>query len=215
MPREPGGHPGADHRRLATPLRLAGVGVCVLVLVVAVAGLAGGLERVPDRQLPVLAVDEVSDGQPWNVAVTAAHLFRKLGDFEPLEDDSHFLVVVANIEVTARESRSDISFVMYPWGVEGLTSEFALTGLEDGKAFGADEVALVRDSTAVADLHPGLPERVVFLWEQSDDVVPTEVTLRIVSMTLRESTLSGHMEWLDPEPRAQVTVPVRDRRDES
>lgn len=214
MPREPGGRPGVDHRSFATPLRLAGVGVCALVLVVAVAGLAGGLERVPERQLPVLAVDEVSDGQPWNVAVTAAHLFRKLGDFEPIDEDNHFLVVVANIEVTSRESRSDIGYVMYPVGVAGLVSEFDLN-IPGEEAFGADEVALVRDSTAVADLHPGLPERVVFLWEQSGDVVPTEVTLRIVSMTLRESTLSGHMEWLDPEPRAQVTVPVRDRRDES
>jgi hypothetical protein len=75
-------------------------------------------------------------------------------------------------------------------------------------------VVLIRDSSQPQYLNPGLPEKLAFLWEQSIAApVPTSMRVAIWKKTLRVDSLSNRMEWLDPGPRAEVQVPVEDRRE--
>lgn len=78
-----------------------------------------------------------------------------------------------------------------------------------------DAILMIRDATLAASLHPGLPERLGFLWERPDEAAAAdEATVVVHGKTYRESALTGQMEWLDLEPKVWVTAPVRDRRDE-
>jgi hypothetical protein len=195
-------------------LVIVGGVLCALVALVAVVGLAGGFDRVAAGELPVVAEDEPNQGEPWNVTVTGAVL---AADLEPavLYEDGYWLAVIADVEVTAGESRTDLAEILYVTGVEGLAREHTERGSYPGATF-ADDIRLVRDGTAAASLHPGLPERVAFLWELAIDTPPpAEVHIEIIGKTYRESVLTGAMEWLDGAARAQLTVPVEDRREEA
>jgi hypothetical protein len=194
---------------------MVGAGVCVLVVVVAVAGLAGGLEPVTPPGLPVVAVDEPNQGQPWTVTVTGAVLAADLAPATLQEEDGYWLAVTADVEVTANESRGDVSEILYVTGVQGLGRERTESGIYPG-AILADDVRLFRDASAAISLHPGLPEQLAFLWELAGDTPPpAEVHVEIVGKTYREDALTGQMAWLDETPRAQLTVPVEDRREQA
>lgn len=209
MPIESGDRRRAIRRRLL----LIGVGACALVLATGVTGLAGGLDRVPGDELPVVAEDERFEGEPWNVTVDGAVL---AADLEPavLLEDGYWLAVVADVELTADESWTfGLTEVMYVTGLDGVAREQRESILYPGAIF-PDDVRLVRDGSAAAALHPGLPERLAFLWELTIDTPPpTEIHVEIIGMTYRESTLTGYLEWLDGEPRAQLDLPVEDRRE--
>lgn len=208
VPREPGGRRSAiAHRLLAV-----GVVICVLVLATAVAGLAGGFEKVSAEELPVVAADEVFEGEPWNVTVDGAALAANLEPAQ-LYEDGYWLAVIADVELTADESWNGLSSVLYVTGVAGLARQHTERSSFPGGIF-ADDVRMVRDGSAAVSLHPGLPERLAFLWELAIDTPPpTEVHVEITGATLRKDSFAGHLQWLDEEPRAQLDVPVTDRRE--
>lgn len=191
---------------------MVGAGACALAVAVSVVGLLGGFDRVAN-DLPVVAVDQPNRGQPWNVTVDGAAL---AADLEPavLQEEGYWLAVIAEVEITADESRGDVDEVLCARDVEGLAREPAESSACPD-AVPADDIRLVRDGSAADTLHPGLPERVAFLWELTGDTPPPAgVQVEIVGKTYKESSLTGRMEWLDVAPRAQLTVPVDDRRDE-
>jgi hypothetical protein len=194
-------------------LLVAGVGACVLLLATAVVGLAGGFDSVPAEELPVVAADEVFESEPWHVTVDGAAL---AADLEPavLYEDGYWLAVIADVEITTDESW-DRSFeeILYVTGVDGMAREHQERSNYPGGIL-ADDIRLVRDGSAVGALHPGLPERLAFLWELAIDTPPpTEVRVEITGREYIESSLNGQMEWLREEPRAQLTLPVQDRRE--
>jgi len=186
--------------------------VCLLVIVVAVVGLAGGLDRLPPEGPPVVAVDELNAGEPWDVTVDGAALAADLSPAVLLED-GYWLAVTAQVEITDDESRRDVDEILCVRDVAGLALEPEESTACPG-AVPANDIRLVRDGSAVGALHPGLPERVAYLWELAAGAdPPTEVHVDIVGKTFRENSLTGRMEWLDEAPRAQLTVPVEDRRE--
>lgn len=139
-----------------------------MVLLASMIGLAGGFEQAEPEPLPVVAVDEVFEGEPWNVAVSRAVLFSELEPSRLRDPDrNHWLAVVAEIEITAAETRGDIRQVVAVSGIEGLVGE------ADGEVPGTVppyDVRIVRDATPVVGLHPGLTERVVYLWERANEL---------------------------------------------
>lgn len=213
VPRETGERRRRGRRGWGTPLRVIGIGACALVLVVAAAGLAGGLEEVPPEELPAVAVDERSEGEPYHVTVASAGL---VGDVEVTslpEGADHWLLVFADVEVTSQESRADVRDALFVSGIDGLLGDQTLFGYPE--AVLADTVLRARDDGRVSMLHPGLPERLAFLWgrRSGDRPPPAEIDVVIVSKTLRKASLNNRMMWLDDTPRAKVTVPLQDVRD--
>lgn len=183
------------------------------MIAVATVGLAGGLDRVPARQLPVVAVDERHEGQPWNVTVDGGVLAADLAP-AVLQEDGYWLAVIAEVEITADESRRDTYEILCLRQIAGLARE-PLESIACPDAIPADDIRLVRDGSAVRTLHPGLPERVAFLWELAAGAEPpAEVQVEIIGKTQRRDSLTGRLQWLDEAPRAQLSVPVEDRREE-
>jgi hypothetical protein len=201
---------------LVTRRFLIGGGAALVAAATAGTGLAGGYDRVPEQESPSVAVGEINHGQPWNVRVTQAVLFDG-ADLEPVvtltEESNHWLVVVADVEVTAPVSRTDVNEVLFPTGIDGIDDP-KLSGVVSG-APPVDQVVLVRDDSTSVVLHPGLPEQVAFGWERSSEAPPpAEIQVQIIGKTLRKNFFDESRDWLDPAVRATVTVPLEDRRGE-
>lgn len=167
----------------------------------AASGLFGGLEVVEKPAIPPAVINEVNRGEPWNVTIVRARLLDELGTLRLREEGDRWFAIVADIEVTAPESRNDIRDVLSISGVEGLREE------------DPQHMIVVRDASTVQYLNPNMPERIGFVWEQSGTApIPTKVTVTIYKKTYRVDTLTDHREWLDHEPRATLDVPVEDKR---
>jgi hypothetical protein len=194
------GEPGGDPARWWT-LRRA---VAALAAVAVVATIPfGGLRTVDPKLASVvrLKVDEVSKGGPWNVTVTGGRLLKDQPPLKAGTKGNRWVIVLATVEITADETRNDMDAILQISGAQGLVSDKPT------------EVRLLRDYTAYPALHPGIPERMIFGWEQAADApVPTQVDVTIVGKTLRPDSLRNAPSWLDDAPRAVVTVPVVDRR---
>jgi len=181
----------------------------VTLVVVAVAALAiipfGGWSSNASSHQPVqLGLNEPNDGLPWKITVTGGRL---LDDQPPLVasvSGDRWIVILATVEITADESRNDLSDALRVSGAEGLVTDF-----DDAPVM----VALVSDFSYGPYLQPGLAEQLAFGWQQDLGApVPTQVQVTIFGKTLRRSSLTNSMEWLDNAPRAVVTVPIVDRR---
>lgn len=174
----------------------------------AASGLFGGLEAVEEPELPPVKIQELSKGEPWNVTVDGG---RIVGDGLPgirLENPANrWVVVLATVEVTAAESRNDTNDIVDISGVEGLVKDPNVERLEP------QYVICMRDGAVVTYLQPSMPEKLAFFYEQESTApVPTEMTVTINQKTYRVDSLAGHKAWLDFEPRAELTVPIEDRR---
>jgi len=197
---------GVMGRIARAPMQWLAYGVGGLALAVSAA--FGGFTPVKQAE-PVLKVGEVNAGTPWNVKITSVRLVGSLEPQARLEDKTdHWLAVIAEVEITDVESRSDIRDIILLNGVQGILHD-EFNG--DGPEFSRD-LLITSDGSRVTTLHPGLTEKVAFLWEQKGDVVPTQVEVQIMGKTHRKSTLTDMMEWLDLAPRAVLTVPVEDKR---
>lgn len=169
----------------------------------AASGLFGGLEPVKEPAVPAAEVGKVIEGEPWNVTIVRSRVVDAPSSFLLDEPDNRWFAVVATVEVTAKESRNDSRDVLSIAGVSGLTTE----------ANEPDRVLVLRDETSAGYLQPNLPETLAYIWEQDGAApLPTEVRVTVYRKTYRASTLTGEMIWTDDEPRAELTVPVEDRR---
>jgi hypothetical protein len=144
-------------------------------------------------------------GKPWNVTVVTARLLQDLEPAVYLKDkQDHWLVVIAEVEITDDHSRIDVSRIIRIPDATGVV----WTSPGDFP----DQVLLSRDGTQVEALHPGMKERVAYLWEQKPDSLPTQLDVDIMGMTWRKNSLTDSYEWLDLAVRASLTVPVEDKR---
>lgn len=209
-------------RELVVPLVVLGVGACLAVVLVAVIGLTGGLaEAGEEDEVPQAALEEKVETEAWDVTVIDAALFppNALEPSTEPRDGYHWLVVLAEVEVTAPASHR-VGQALEVTGIPGL----AMSDLTDPPQPLPPELWRTRDGTAVVRLEPGLPERVLFLWQRSGEDTPQEVQVEVVDRVFRVSGISPYehlygkrSEWIYPIPdlpAARVTVPLKDRRDD-
>lgn len=178
-------------------------------LALAISAAFGGWQTVSVEQAK-LKPGQLDPGRPWNVKVVTARLLKDLEPAVYLENkEDHWLVVIAEVEITDDHSHIDVDGIVQVPNAVGI-----LTGLQSGTSFDkyASDVLLSRDGTRVTSLHPGMPERVAYLWEQKPDALPTQVDVDIMGMTWRKNSLTDDYEWLDEHVRASLTVPVEDKR---
>ncbi|RKE09532.1 hypothetical protein C8E86_4422 [Catellatospora citrea] len=174
------------------------------VVLLGVSGLFGGLDTVPEPPAETVAAGTTIHGGPWEVTVEAAAVYRDMGKLRLEKETNRWLVVTATVRITAHESTMPPSDLLTLTGVTGLTSPTPA------------EEALDRDKSRLRLLQPDMPERILFIWEQSGDApVPTSITVAVEQRTYREDSLSGAWYWMDvdgkgeDEPAGRVTVPVR------
>lgn len=173
----------------------------------AVSAAYGGWDTVkPEKASAQVGV--VNPGKPWNVKVVTARLLQDLEPAVYLKNkEDHWLVVIAEVEITDDHSHIDVNRIVRLPNAMGLLKSGFSTSYQN-----ASDVLLARDGTRVESLHPGMTERVAYLWEQGPDAIPTKVDVDIVGMTWRKNSLTDSYEWLDEAVRASLTVPVEDKR---
>jgi hypothetical protein len=175
----------------------------------AVSAAFGGWNTV-SHEKATAQVGVVNPGKPWNVKVVTARLLGG-SDLEPAvylkNKEDHWLVVIAEVEIVDDHSHIDVDRILRVPNAMGILESGFGTSYQN-----AADVLLARDGTRVESLHPGMTERVAYLWEQEPGAVPTRVDVDIVGMTWRKNSLTDSYEWLDEAVRASLTVPVEDKR---
>src|SRR5690606_6710115 len=196
-----------DHFELEVDERERRIAICLRIVVVALVGIAvgvtsvtGGLATAPStgKELPVAAVGEPVDTGPYRVTVERAAIFTKFGATEPDAPGGSLLAVMATVEVTAERSRSLTNI-----GGRAVVDAGGLSGVTEAAPH---RILYLRDGASVGSLQPGLPERVVFIWEiKPDAVVPAEIEVELRGATYRRTNFVFLNEWTwwDEGPRAR------------
>lgn len=185
-----------------TSLRRWGTGIGALAL--AVSGAFGGLKAVEAEPGPAVAADQVIDAGAYRITIKRVALSSEFPAIRLKDKKNHFIVVVATIEVTAKESWSLFREALKLRDVDGMVDKYP-------------QVALFRDGKILGALQPGMPEDVAFFWERSG-AIPKQANVWALGWTFRKSSLDGSRaapQWLpdgEDEPRGRVTLPVLDRR---
>lgn len=185
---------------------LAGVGAqarwIIAGLLLAVSALFGGLEAVPVEQGPAAAVGTPVEGGPWRVEVLEVRLADDLPPLRRQKDTNRWVYVIANVTITADESWTLTKQMIRLSGVDGVLTEEPY------------DMTLDRDKRVIRRLHPNMPEKVAFFWEQSGDAAPpTTATVLVLGRVYREDSLSGEWQWKDDgDVSGRITLPVRDLR---
>ena len=187
-------------------IRLQWLAGAVVAAGLAVSACFGGMAQAQTSEPTTIAAGSLIKGLPWNVTVVEGRLLKSEDGLETEKAGDRWLVVIATVEVTSVDSRSDMSDVLRLTDVPGLL------------AVRPQRILLSQDATDVHYLNPGMPERVAFCWEQSAGApVPKSVDVDVYNETLRSNNLSGSVsagnkDWLDPTVRATVRTPVQDKR---
>jgi hypothetical protein len=181
-----------------------GIGVSV-----ALSAAFGGWQAVAQPKVE-LKPGVVDAGKPWNVKVVTARLLQDLEPAVYLQNkEDHWLAVIAEVEITDDHSHIDVNRIIRIPTATGIVIDSPSGTSFDEYPY---EVLLARDGTRVESLHPGMTERVAFLWEQKPDALPNQIDVNIMGMTWRKNSLTDSYEWLDEAVRASLTVPVEDKR---
>lgn len=186
---------------------LTWIGVVLAVLVLAVAGLFGGLRERHDAPAhPVLAVGAAVDAGPWRVTVQRARSLDELdGAYLTDPAENRWFAVVATITVIDDVPNAEVGVALEPRGVESLR-------LDDRGRVVAPQVLRLSDGQPLGVLNPGITEDVAFLWEQAKSApVPTEVTLDVGAPARRRDSFSTALVWKYGERTivGSVTVDVK------
>jgi hypothetical protein len=182
-----------------------------LVLVgIGVLGVTGGLRAAPTPpppRLPTVAVNEAIDAGPWKLSVTNAAAVTELGPYKPKTEGDWLLAVAVRIEITGPDSESGAL-------LDDVATLPDFAGLVEAEPMA---VALVRDASRLEYVHPGLPERVAFIFQvKAGTPVPADVLVALRGWTAAASFQHrGRLEWRDEGERARVTVPVANRMSDS
>ncbi|WP_192385249.1 hypothetical protein [Mesorhizobium silamurunense] len=171
----------------------AGIGT---VAAIAVAGVMGafGARQEP---LPVLV--------PAGRIETAQWLLRPLKAYSaegenlygvPLKPGAKALVL--ELEMTNRTAKSTKDYF------DVLQANLAM--VNPTKPF----IVLTRDSTLSPELHPGMPERMAYIWQLPDGTAPpASLELTVIRKTYKQrDNLYGLPGWFNPAPVGTLTLPV-------
>ncbi|CAN7430505.1 hypothetical protein [Mesorhizobium sp. LjRoot246] len=163
-----------------------------------VAGLMGAFGALPAHAPPQLPPDAAIDAGRWRVQPVRAYVSRAKVYGVPLKPGQKALVLEADL--TNRTAQSDKAYfnVFKPDGL----------ALPDPMPM----VVLTRDSTLTPELHPGMTERMAYVWPLARDAaVPANLSFGITAETFKpRDNLYGTPGWFNPYRLGTVALPVAD-----
>jgi hypothetical protein len=185
-------------RILKLPLRwLLGV---VAAVALAISAMFNGLAAVASAP-QTTAVGSVIAAGSWNVTVVDASVISSRTGLTTVKAGDHWFAVTAIVDVTAKDT---------PPGVLDIFRLPHVAGLDGTEP---DHIILARDGTDLQYLNPGMPERIIVLWEQIPSVpIPRTVDVAVYGMTFGTNNLTGGTDLLDTGLKTTVVVPVLDKR---
>lgn len=173
---------------------LAGIGTAAAIAVAGVLG-AFGARHEP---LPVLAPASQIDIGEWLLRPLKAYVTAEKYAYGTLLKPGGKALVL-EVEMTNRTAKStkDYFDVLQagPTVVDPATKPF---------------IVLTRDSTMSPGLHPGMPERMAYIWQLPDGAaVPASFDLTVIRKTYKpRDNLYGLPGWFNPTPAGTLTIPV-------
>ncbi|WP_433608845.1 hypothetical protein ACQP2P_36645 [Dactylosporangium sp. CA-139114] len=194
--------PPAGRLRLAllnAPVRWLVAGIAAVAVLVC--GAFGGFDKAAPDGPPPFTVGQPYAAGGWTVTV---HGVRALDELPPLRHKENsgwrWIVVVATVEVTdAGQSTLFYPQALQIHGVKGVPGKFA------------DHVAGAADAAENAAVHPGVPARFGYCWEQRAEApVPTELQVGIFALTYTFDNATNKGAWLPAKerPAAAAMVPI-------
>lgn len=165
-------------------------------LILAVAGLFGGLDTVESGRTVFAANEPHSDGQ-YTLTVARATVVDELRagrrTIAPAQPGLRYLGVVSTV-------RNDGTIPGRLYG------ELRLVGQPQSAPVGVFRLA---DGSPITQLGPGLEETLVFAWRIPDSAIRPEVTLRVARKRFTELLVTYGKNWVDsPTDYAEITLPV-------
>lgn len=173
---------------------IAGIGTAAAIGVAGVMG-AFGARHEP---LPVLAPASPIETGQWLLRPLKAYVTEEKNVYGvPLKAGGKALVF--EVEMTNRTAKSTKDYFdvlqASQAAIDPATKPF---------------IALTRDSTMSPELHPGMPERMAYIWQLSDVATPpAKLDLTVIRKTYKErDNLYGLPGWFNPAPLGTLTIPV-------
>ncbi|MBD9524760.1 hypothetical protein IB262_33330 [Ensifer sp. ENS02] len=171
--------------RQATPKVLGGAGFGT-ALAVAFAGFFGAFSTMPQQQAPIFANDRATEAGQWKLEPSQVYITaeRAFG-VSPVKGEL-LLVFEATLENRTSQSTNDYLSVFRP---------------EDklGPILKAPIVVLTRDGSFGPELHPGMPERIAYMWRMPATVpIPQEIGFTVLAKSFKsQDNLYGMPNWLN------------------
>lgn len=161
-----------------------------------VAGLMGAFGALPARAPPQLPLDAAVDAGRWRIKPIRAYISHADVHGVPLKPGQKALVLEADL--TNRTAQSDKAYF----------NVFRPDGLAVPE--GPPMVALTRDSTLTPELHPGMIERMAYVWPLAGDAkIPAAIGFVVTAEIFKpRDNLYGAPGWFNPYRLGTVTLPV-------
>jgi len=173
---------------------VAGVGTAAAIAVAGVLG-AFGARHEP---LPVLAPASRIDTGEWLLRPLKAYVTAEKYAYGTLLKPGGKALVL-ELEMTNRTAKSTKDYFdvlqASPATVDPVTKPF---------------IVLTRDSTMSPELHPGMPERMAYIWQLPDGAAaPASSGLTVIRKTYKpRDNLYGLPGWFNPTPAGMLAIPV-------
>lgn len=163
-----------------------------------VAGLMGAFGALPAHAPPQLPPGAAIDAGRWRVQPVRAYVSRAKVYGVPLKPGQKALVL--EVDLTNRTAQSDKAYfnVLKPDGLI-LPNPMPM-------------VAVARDSTLTPELHPGMTERMAYVWPLAGDAaVPANLRFGVTAEIFKSrDNLYGTPGWFNPYRLGTVALPVAD-----
>ncbi|TPM28251.1 hypothetical protein [Mesorhizobium sp. B2-3-4] len=163
-----------------------------------VAGLMGAFGALPAHAPPQLSPDAAIEAGRWRLQPVRAYVSHARVYGVALKPGQKALVL--EVDMTNRTAQSDKGYfnVFTPEGI----------ALPDPSPM----IALVRDSTLTPELHPGMTERMAYVWPLAGDAaVPANLAFAVTAEIFKpHDNLYGTPGWYNPYRLGTVTLPVAD-----
>jgi hypothetical protein len=171
----------------------------VVVLAVLATWIAGGFAKAATSGVPTVGLRTPITAAPWRITVTDAAWVTSLpGAVVPSTKGDRLILIAAQLESEATDVPSSWRDAVRLTGVAGLRD--------------VEPMVAVRrdDETTIDDIGPGMPAKVLIVWEQDGRLPPpTSATFVAIGSTFRLDSFAQANAWLDPTPVAHVVVSPR------
>lgn len=179
--------------RLKTWL-VAGIGTAAAIVVASVMG-AFGTRHEP---LPALAPAGPIEAGQWFLRPIEAYVAEGGSLYGvPLKPGARALVF--EVEMTNRTAKSTKDYF-----------DVLQAGVTTADPAAKPFVVLTRDSTLSPELHPGMPERMAYIWQLPDGAaLPASLDLTVVRKIYKQrDNLYGLPGWFNPAPAGRLEIPL-------
>ncbi|MEK1890419.1 MAG: hypothetical protein AAAB35_23225 [Phyllobacterium sp.] len=178
----------------------AGLGT---VAALAVAIILGAFEATPDQQYPQYPNNETVDAGQWRIKPLSARITSKRAFGVSPKDGQRGVIFEAELtNLTARSSKDY-------YGV------FHLPSLIDAQAE-KPMIYMERDASLLPDLHPGMTEKMAYIWLVPANTAPSDtVELLVTAKTYKaRDNLTGSPGWYNDHTAGIVRIPASTEAEE-